>query len=317
MARGPLRVLGSLGMALALAAAPGCQSAEEGAAARPAFDGGAAFSLVEKQVAFGPRVPNTEPHRRMLAFLQEHLAPRADSLSVHEFQHVVAQGDTLRLANVQASFAPAAKSRVLLAAHWDTRPVAEKDPDPARRSLPIPGANDGGSGVAVLLVLADVLSRVPLPAGYGVDLVFLDGEDYGHEPETLASLSEDMYLGAKEFARTHASYRPLFGILLDMVGDSDPLFLQEGYSLDHAPEVVRRVWATARELGYGDVFQERPMGYITDDHLFLNQAGIRTIDLIDFNYPAWHTHADVPASMSARTLDIVGEVLLELLYRRI
>jgi glutaminyl-peptide cyclotransferase len=322
--RVPLRVrLGALGLALVvvlalgLALVRGCAENGGGGGNRPAFDGEAALELVEKQVAFGPRVPNTDAHRRTLAFLQEYLAPRADSLSVHEFTHVPVQGDTLRLANVVASFAPAARSRVMLAAHWDTRPVAEKDPDPARRGQPIPGANDGASGTAVLLVLADVLSKKPPPAGYGVDLVFLDGEDFGHEPETLNARGEDMYLGAKEFARTHAQYRPLFGILLDLVGDADPVFRQEGYSLDYAPEVVRRVWRAAEELGHGEIFQDQPLGYITDDHLFLNQAGIRTLDVIDFDYPHWHTHADTPENMSAESLGIVGEVLLEVLYNRI
>ncbi len=283
----------------------------------PDFDGEAALKLVQKQVDFGPRVPNSEGHARMLRFLQEYLKPRADSLAVEPFQHVTVQGDSLRMANVIASFRPAARSRVLLTTHWDTRPVAEKDTDPLRRTQPIAGANDGGSGTAVLLVLADVFAKTPLPEGYGVDLVFLDGEDYGHEPETLKPSEPDMYLGAKEFARAHADYRPLFGVLLDMVGDKNPTFLQEGHSLDAVPEIVQRVWSAGEELGYGDVFRRQVLGYITDDHVYLNEAGIRTMDLIDFDYPAWHTHDDLPANLSARSLGLVGDVLLELVYKRL
>lgn len=308
--------------ALALAVAGGgalvlARSCAQSGTGRPGFDGADAFDLVKRQVAFGPRVPNTAAHERALAFFRDYLTERADTLSVHTFSHVTAEGDTLRLANVLASFAPAAPSRILLAAHWDTRPVAEKDRDPARRSQPIPGANDGASGVAVLLGVAGVLSRQPLPPGYGVDILLLDGEDYGHDPSTFAPRGEDMYLGAKEFVRTHGDYRPLFGVLLDLVGDADPLFKQEGYSIDYAPEVVRRVWGAAADLGYGEAFPERGLGYITDDHLFLNRAGIRTVDVIDFDYPAWHTHEDTPDRMSAETLDMVGEVLLEVLYKLI
>jgi hypothetical protein len=283
----------------------------------PAFDGEAALKLVQTQVDFGPRVPNTDGHARMLTFLQTYLRARADSLAVEPFEHVTQQGDTLRMSNVIASFRPAARSRVLLTTHWDTRPVAEKDTSAARRTEPIPGANDGGSGTAVLLVLAEVFSKNPLPEGYGVDLVFLDGEDYGHETGTLAPSEPDMYLGAKEFARAHADYRPLFGVLIDMVGDKNPTFLQEGHSLDAVPEIVQRVWSAGEELGYGDVFRRQVLGYITDDHVYLNNAGIRTMDLIDFDYPAWHTHDDVTANLSARSLGMVGSVLVDLVYRRI
>jgi glutaminyl-peptide cyclotransferase len=282
---------------------------------RTAFDGRAALELVERQVAFGPRVPNTPAHGAALEFLRDYLSARADSVTLEEFQHVPLQGDTLRLVNVIASFAPAASRRVLLAAHWDTRPVAERDPDPHQRSLPIPGANDGASGVAVLLALADVLFANPLP-DHGVDLVLLDGEDYGHEPGTLRPRVEDMFLGAREFARRHADYRPVLGILLDLVGDHDPVFRQEGYSLQYAPELVRLVWVAAADLGYA-AFEACRQGQITDDHLFLNRAGIRTAAILDLDYDAWHTQQDGAANVSAGTLDVVGDVLVEILYGRL
>jgi hypothetical protein len=262
-------------------------------------------------------VPNTPAHEDALAWLVDTLGALADTVHVESFTHATTQGDTLRLSNVVASFSPAAPSRVLLAAHWDTRPVAEKDPDPERRDEPIPGANDGASGVAVLLEVARALHGQPLPEPYGVDVVLLDGEDYGHHPGTFATNADDMYLGAREYARVHAGDPPLFGILLDLVGDTEPRFPKEGYSQDYAPEVVRRIWGAAADLGYTREFPDRSRGYVTDDHLFLNQAGLRTADIIDLDYPEWHTHADTPAAMSAASLDAVGEVLLEVLYNRL
>ena len=312
----PVRAFARIGVALALALLPGCGAGEE-QPQRPTFDGQAAMQLVERQVAFGPRVPGTPAHDEALAWLVDTLGALADTVVVEPFTHVTTAGDTLRLSNVVASFSPSAPSRVLLAAHWDTRPVAEKDPDPERRDEPIPGANDGASGVAVLLEVARALHAQPLAEPYGVDILLLDGEDYGHDPRTFGTRAEDMYLGAKEYARAHADDLPLFAILIDLVGDKEPRFPKEGYSLDYAPEVVRRVWGAAADLGYSKEFPDRSRGYVTDDHFFLNQAGIRTVDIIDLDYPEWHTHADTPAAMSAASLDAVGEVLLEVLYNRL
>ncbi|MFN2431209.1 MAG: M28 family peptidase [Gemmatimonadota bacterium] len=294
---------------------------------RPAFDGGAALALVERQVAFGPRVPNTPAHADALAFLADFLRARAEAVSLEPFSHVIEtperfepgpqEGDTLRLTNVFASFAPAAGRRILLAAHWDSRPVAERDPDPGRRREPIPGANDGASGVAVLLALAELFARHPLPVGVGVDLLLLDGEDYGHDPFSLQTLQRDMFLGAKEFVRAHPGYRPRWSILLDMVGDAEPGFPREGNSLEFAPDLVRRVWDTARDLGYGHLFTDEPVTSVTDDHVHLSRGGIPTIGIIDFDYDAWHTSADTPDKLSAETLDAVGEMMLELVYNRL
>jgi Zn-dependent M28 family amino/carboxypeptidase len=178
--------------------------------------------------------------------------------------------------------------------------------DAERRAQPIPGANDGGSGTAVLLELANVLSSNSPPVG--VDLLFVDGEDYGPG-------ERDMYLGAKHFAATHPGYRPLYGLLLDMVGDRNPVFPIEGNSRDSAPEVVDRVWRVAEEIGHGAAFVRRDGGWITDDHIPLNQAGIRTIDIIDFDFAQWHTLSDDLDHVSARGLGIVGEVVTALIFR--
>lgn len=280
-----------------------------------AFDGAFADSLARRQLAFGPRVPGTEAHERALGWFVEYLEARADTVEAIRFTHVTTFGDTLELTNVFARFRPEDPARVLLVAHWDSRPVAEMAADPAARARPVPGANDGASGVAVLLALADRFDRVPPTVG--VDILLTDGEDWGHDPETFATVSEDMFLGARHFARTRGgTYRPLFGILLDLVGDQDPLFPWEGYSLQYAPEVVARVWETAEEIGYGDVFVSRAGPAVSDDHIPLNEAGIRTIDIIDFDYRWWHTPEDTADKVSAATLDMVGEVVLEVIRRQ-
>ncbi|HET6362446.1 MAG TPA: M28 family peptidase [Gemmatimonadota bacterium] len=295
--------------ALTLAAACG----EEPAPGRGAFDAGLADSLVARQVAFGPRVPGSEAHAAALEWMTAYLRERADTVEQMPFTHVTAHGDTLRLANVWARFQPAATQRILLTAHWDSRPVSERAADPFARADPLPGANDGASGVAVLLALADELAEMP-PA-VGVDILLTDGEDWGHDPESFATEVEDMLLGARHFASTHSDYRPLFGILLDMVGERDARFTQEQNSLALAPEVVRRVWDMAEDLGYGEFFPERIGPAVNDDHVVLNEAGIRTIDIIDFDYPYWHTPEDTPDKVDAETLGAVGDVLLALIRR--
>ena len=278
---------------------------------RPPFPGERAHELLVQQVGFGPRIPGQPGHDQQLAWMREHLAARADTLVEQAFTQVTSREDTVHLTNLLARFNPQSSDRVLLVAHWDTRPRADQSRDPAERSQPVPGANDGASGTAVLMVLADLFHEQGPPIG--VDLLFVDGEDYG--PETV-----DMFLGARYFAANQPpGYPPLYGVLIDMIGDADLRLPQEGYSLERAPEVVSRVWAAARDLGYGGIFVETPGGYVTDDHVPLNDGGIRTIDIIDFNYGPnnsfWHTPQDLPVNTSAESLDVVGEVLAELVYR--
>lgn len=298
---------------LPLAVVVGCGG--EPAPGRGAFDAALADSLVARQVAFGPRVPGTEAHAAALRWMTEWLEERADSVAQIPFTHVTQDGDTLSLTNVWASFAPQASSRILLTAHWDSRPVAERSEDPDDRGRPVPGANDGASGVAVLLALADELARTPPVVG--VDILLTDGEDWGYGPVGYETRIEDMLLGARHFASTQGgTYRPLFGILLDMVGERNARFPWEQNSLALAPEVVRRVWDVAEELGHGDYFPQEPGRAVTDDHVVLNEAGIRTIDIIDFDYPAWHTADDTPDKIDPATLGAVGDVVLEVIRRQ-
>lgn len=302
--------LGWMVLLLALLAPLGCERGERAAErVAPDFSGEQAYELLKRQVAFGPRAPGSAGHRQQLAWMEAYLRERADTLILQPFTHVTRAGDTLRLTNVFARFRPEAGDRILLVAHWDTRPTAEEDPDPEKRDQPILGANDAASGTAVLLQLADVFSRHSPPIG--VDLLFVDGEDYA---------TGEMYLGATYFAANlPPGYRPLYGILVDMVADEDPVFPIEGYSYEYAPEVVQRVWGLAHELSYGAMFPRTPGIYIEDDHVPLNKAGIRTIDIIDFDYGPgnryWHTTQDVLEHTALRGLEAVGTVLAELVYR--
>ena len=288
-----------------LLAALGCGA---GAAAQGEFDGEAAFGYVETQMAFGPRVPNSEGHRRTGDWILAQLQARADSVEVQEFGHMTVDGELLQLRNFIGRFRPDLPDRILYVAHWDTRPRADRSANLGQQRMPVPGANDGASGVAVLLGVADALVRTP--PTIGVDLLFVDGEDYGD-----FSAGDDVLLGSRYYAGTlDPSALPLFAVVWDMVGDRDLQIYQEGNSVAGAPEVVDRVWARARELGYGSVFRDR-VGYnMTDDHVPLLEAGVRAIDVIDFDdVPWWHTTEDTIDKVSAESLKIVGDVAVALL----
>jgi len=273
----------------------------------PAFSADTAFAYLRQQVEFGPRVPGTPGHAQQIEWMTRFLRERADTVIIQPFTHThTKSGKTLEMTNVFARFNPEAGTRVLLLAHFDTRPSADNDTEGVADQS-IPGANDGASGVAVLLELANLLRREPAPIG--VDLLFVDGEDYG-------PTGADMYLGAKYFAANKpAGYRPLYGILLDMIADKSPRYLVEGFSEQYAPEVVERVWRLAENLGYGNYFVRTSQGGISDDHVPLNQAGIRTIDIIDFDFPEWHTLDDDLDAVAPTGLGVVGTVLVNLIYR--
>ena len=277
---------------------------------RPAFDGEAAFNLVRKQVGFGPRVPGTDGHAEQLLWMRARLDSLAPISEVDTFFHKTAAGDSLTLYNLRAEFLPDATRRILLLAHWDTRPRSDEALDPAVQDQPVPGANDGASGTAVLLELAEMLFSYPPPLG--VDLLLVDGEDYGPEVE-------DMLLGARHYASSLGEEdRPVYGVLLDMVGDSDPLFPVEGISAQLANIVVQKVWRVAERLGYGEFFPSVVGERVIDDHVPLLDAGLPTANVVDFNYGPgnryWHTPEDTLDRVSAETLEMVGEVIAELVY---
>jgi hypothetical protein len=273
------------------------------------FDGASAFRYIETQVAFGPRIPGTEAHRRAAAWLDSLLRPRADTVITQAWTHVTAAGDSLSLTNYVARFRPTATKRLLFLAHWDSRPTADSptSPDSTR---PVPGANDGGSGVATLLGVADVLKRAP--PSIGVDLLFVDGEDYGDFTKT----PKDVLIGSRYYA-THpvSGPQPLYAVLFDLVADKDLQIFEEGNSLVGAPEVVELVWNTAKDLGYAGTFVATPKHTLIDDHLELQKVGIRAIDVVDFDYPYWHTKDDTIDKVSAASLQIVGDLAVALVRR--
>jgi hypothetical protein len=275
------------------------------------FDGASAFKYVEQQLAFGYRIPGTEGHQRMAAWLDSMARARTDSVIVQRWTHVTKQGDSLPLQNVIARYNPGAEKRILFLAHWDTRPKADGAQSPDS-SAAVTGANDGASGVALLLGVMDVLKRSPPPATLGVDILFTDGEDYGQFDEPYA----DVLIGARYYAAHQPpGPKPLYAVLWDLVADKDLQIYQEGNSVTGAPEVVNLVWEAARDLGYGKIFVDTPKHVLTDDHIELQKAGIRAIDVVDFDYPAHHTPFDTIDKVSGASLQIVGDVAVALVRR--
>ncbi len=283
----------------------------------PKFDAGNAYDQVKAQVDFGPRNPGSKGHDETLQYLQNELKKYADEVQLQSFTYTGYNEEKLVLTNIIGKFNPSAKRRIILCAHWDTRPRAEKDKDPAKRNLPILGANDSGSGVGVLLELARLLKNQKV--NYGIDIVFFDGEDYGKEDDL-----NNFCLGSKYFsANYNQPVYSAFSILLDLVGDKEANFSEEGNSLKYAPEVVNMVWGIASQVN-ASMFTPVEGESIYDDHIPMNQAGLKTIDIIDAelvgadtpvkrrNY--WHTQNDTMENIGKNTLQQVGDVLTHLVY---
>ena len=283
------------------------QGACRGRAAEPKFDADRAFSLLKKQVAFGPRYPGSRGHLRTRNFLFAELKKYTGRVRLQPFLAVnYLENRRARAFNLIAEFGKGTPE-IILCAHWDSRPKADQDPDPANRSKPVPAANDGASGVAVLLELARMFHETPPPVP--VQIVFFDAEDLGR-----AAHDEEFLQGSRFYAKNLPfRFRPRAAILLDMIGDRDLQIYEERNSLNYAPDLVEAVWTKAEELGIKE-FIRAPKYTVTDDHLPLLQAGIPAIDLIDFDYPYWHTVADTPDKCSPESLEKVGRVLAAFVY---
>jgi Zn-dependent M28 family amino/carboxypeptidase len=311
----------------ALIAASSCdQVTDRFSGPKTAFDAQAAMGYVKTQLDFGPRVPGTPAHVKAGDWLVEEMKKRADTVIVQSWTQTTKGGAKLPLRNVFARINPSATQRVLFLTHWDTRPTADEDTNLGAKSQAIPGANDGASGVALLMAIADALKKTP--PTMGVDLLFVDGEDWGAFEADGAGAYPDALFGSQYFANNLPSpdYKPMFGVLFDMIGDADLQIYREGYSAQNAPEVVTRVWETADQLGYGRYFINENGDAITDDHLPLQKKGLRVIDVIDIQYgplsskgptarayPNYHhTMQDTFDKVSPKSLQIVGDVALTL-----
>lgn len=276
----------------------------------PAFDSTRAFRYLKEQCALGPRNPGSEGHRRAIAYFQEHFRSLGIPAALQTFTHRDhADGRLLQMSNVLATVKGQDPKHpgIVLCAHWDTRPRADMEPDPRHRERPIIGANDGASGVAVLMELANLL-KLRRPA-VTVHIVLFDGEDYGKS----GSLDE-YFLGARHYSTRLPSPRPAYAILLDMVGDKDLALPMERNSLARHPDLVRKVWMRAQGLGLTE-FRMRPGEVVYDDHVPLMDQGLPALDIIDFDYPHWHTMADTPDKCSARSLGVVGRLLADIVYK--
>ncbi len=293
--------------------APQHESKPEATAITPSdFDSQHAFRYLVRQTDFGPRVPGSKAHALCLAYLTRELRSNADTVFQQQFSVTQPKLGRVDLTNIMARFGVSSSKRIVLTAHWDSRPWADSDPDPKRHDDPVPGANDGASGVAVLLEIARTLKSAPPAAG--VDIVLFDGEDMGTQGN-LASWCT----GSKYFTKhLPKNYAVLFGINLDMVGDTYLSIPREQKSDSYANDVMNLVYSTAKQLKVSQ-FVDVAGDDVYDDHVPMNEAGIKTIDLIDFNYVNtqlnyWHTVDDTPDKCSAESLGAVGTVLLHLVH---
>lgn len=287
----------------------------------PKFERDSAYAFVAQQVAFGPRVPNTDAHQRCAQWLSGKLRGYGLSVIEQPFKVKAYTGKMLSCVNIMAQYKPEATKRILIAAHWDSRHIADSPLNVADSDKPILGADDGGSGVGILLEIARQLQANP--ADVGVDLLLFDAEDHGDDSEVNPA-PETWCLGSQHWSRNlvPGGYRPKYGILLDMVGAKGARFTKDGVSMAYAPEVMDKVWKLAQGLGYAHFVDEKTSA-LTDDHYFVNTiAHIPMIDII--GKPAnsqtgfgdhWHTHNDDMDVIDVRMLRSVGQTLLEVVYR--
>jgi hypothetical protein len=287
----------------------------------PSFNEDSAYYWVQKQVAFGPRVPGTKAHASCANFIEKTLKNYGLTVVIQSAPVTTYDGKIFNLKNIIASYKPNFQKRVLLLAHWDSRHIADNDTKDENKA--IDGADDGGSGVAVLLEIARQLSKADLKVG--VDLFFSDLEDYGQPEDSDKPKMQDSWcLGTQYWAKNpHAlGYTANYGILLDMVGARGAVFPREGTGSYFAPDVVNKVWSTAKNLGYGSYFIDDKTGQTTDDHLYVNTlAKIPCIDIVHMSPVTGsygehhHTHKDTMDIIDKNTLKVVGQTVLEVLWQ--
>jgi len=289
----------------------------------PEFDPDSAYRYVEKQVSYGPRVPNSDAHRACGDYLTAKLTAFGAKVIEQKADIKHYDGSIFHMRNIIGSYRPEKSKRILLFAHWDTRPWADRETDPDKQKRPILGADDGASGVGVLLEIARQLQHKP--ADVGIDIIFFDLEDAGQPAFDTRTLPGEWWCMGSEYwsKNPHVpAYKAAYGILLDMVGAPDATFMKEGYSVQYAANVVEKIWRTAADLGYGQYFISRNNGYITDDHLPVNKNHrAPAVDIINIKdntstgFAAhWHTHDDNMNAIHRSTLKAVGQTVMEVIY---
>ncbi len=290
----------------------------------PKFNVDNAYNFVDKQVAFGPRFMNTKAHDDCAKWMAEKLSAFGATVIEQKATLKAYNGKDLKATNIIASFNVPQKNRILLCAHWDTRHIADYDPDPSKRDQPILGADDGASGVGVLMEVARILGENGMK-DVGVDIVLFDAEDYGQPRDGggFPQMRDSYALGSQYWARTphKPGYRAKFGILLDMVGAENARFTMDGTSMKYAPHIMNKVWDVAHKSGYGRYFSYEKSGELQDDHLYVNTiAKIPTIDIIN-RQPGdkfgehWHTLSDNMDVINKTTLNAVGQTVLNVVYQ--
>ncbi len=297
----------------------------------PAFNADSAYLYIEKQLAFGPRVPNTPAHVHTADYLAAKFKQFGCDVTVQSFVATTWDGKKINARNIIGSINPQAGKRVFISSHWDSRPIADSDSLPANRTKPVPAANDGASGVAVMLELARTIHQAATKPNIGVDFICFDVEDLGDGEKATKDFEKEsgdidyvgFGLGSRYWSKNlhKPGYSAYYGVLLDMVGAKGATFPKEGYSMQMAPTIVNNVWQTASRLGYSQYFIDTPGGTITDDHVAPNYiAKIPTIDIIQLNtltggfFTAHHTLADDMRYIDRSTLKAVGQTLLQVLY---
>ena len=289
----------------------------------PNFNADSAYSFVEKQVSFGPRVPGTSAHEKCGDFLVAKLEEFGAKVVEQKAYVTHYDGQNIEIRNIIGIYNQDAEKRILLFAHWDSRPFSDEETDPELQKLPVNGADDGASGVGALLEIARQLQNNPIDVG--IDIIFFDLEDWGQPSFSTEWVQGDWWCVGSNYwsEQPHVeNYKADFGILLDMVGGSNATFLKEGYSLEYASEIIDKVWSTAAKLGYRNFFLPNRGGYITDDHVPVNEnRRASSINIINLKQetstgfvPYWHTQKDDMRNIDRNTLKAAGQTVLEVIY---
>lgn len=297
---------------------------ESAMAATPAFNGDSAYMYVRSQTDFGPRVPGTKAHSQCADWMAGKFRSFGLETIVQPINVATFDGTVINGWNIIGQVNPEASARIIVCSHWDSRPWADNDPDPANHKTPVDGADDGASGVGVIMEMARVMQE-SAPA-IGVDFILFDAEDWGPGDDyTGRHLEEYWALGTQFWARNphKPGYKARYAVLLDMVGGKGARFCKEGVSVHFAKGTVDKIWDTAAKLGFGSLFPALDGGFVTDDHYFINTiAKIPAVDIIPYRPdskgssfgPNWHTTTDNIDNIDKRVLEAVGKVMLQVIY---